>query len=82
MGPYHKYALLLGVSEKCYKVQVTKGFNIFISINDHLPGVNFSGYDEDSEVWHLTSSDGLVNGTSPGPINSMGTGLQTWQFDR
>ena len=44
--------------------------------------VNFSRYDEDAETWHLTSSDGLVNGTSPGPINSMGTGLQTWQFDR
>ena len=44
--------------------------------------VNFSRYDEDAETWHLTSSDGLVNGTSPAPINSMGTGLQTWQFDR
>ena len=41
MGPYHKYALLLGVSEKCYKVQITKGFNIFISINDHFPGKLF-----------------------------------------
>ena len=36
MGPYHKYALLLGVSEKCYKVQITKGFNIFISIKDNF----------------------------------------------
>lgn len=39
-------------------------------------------YDEDSETWLLSSLQGSVNGSSVASISSMGTGAQTWQFDR
>ena len=39
-------------------------------------------YDEDTEVWLLSSKDESVNGTSVTTIGSMGTGAQTWQFSR
>ena len=39
-------------------------------------------YNEDAETWQLTSDDNSVNGSSVAAITSMGTGAQTWQFDR
>ena len=39
-------------------------------------------YSEDSETWLLTSVDSSVSGSSVSSISSMGTGAQTWQFDR
>ena len=41
-----------------------------------------SRYDEETETWKLTSLDESVGGTSPASIASMGTGLQSWQFDK
>ena len=46
----------------------------------------FSGsrinYDEDSESWLLTTEDNSVNGTCVAPIQPMGTGAMTWQFNK
>jgi hypothetical protein len=39
-------------------------------------------YDEDAETWQLTSTDGSVNGSSVARIESMGTGVRGWRFDR
>ena len=39
-------------------------------------------YNESIESWLLTSLDESVMGTAVSAINSMGTGAQTWQFDR
>ena len=39
-------------------------------------------YNESIESWVLTSEDNSVGGAAVSAINSMGTGAQTWQFDR
>ena len=43
---------------------------------------SMSRYDEETETWKLNSLDESVSGTSPASIASMGTGLQSWQFDK
>ena len=43
---------------------------------------SMSRYDEETETWKLNSLDESVRGTSPASIASMGTGLQSWQFDK
>ena len=39
-------------------------------------------YNEDMEAWQLSSVDNSVNGTSVASITTVGTGSQTWQFDK
>ena len=39
-------------------------------------------YNEDIEAWQLSSVDNSVNGTSVASITNVGTGAQTWQFDK
>ena len=39
-------------------------------------------YNEDTETWQLSSMDSSVNGSSVAAITNVGTGAQTWQFDK
>ena len=39
-------------------------------------------YNEEKETWVLSSVDNSVNGSSVAAVTNVGTGAQTWQFDK